>query len=162
MSEQEEAQALDAEAWERRAIECRASVERLAWLAGSWRGHGTQGGVARVCEVETRLLFDGTFLESRERIYTSAGVLEHEDLTVYGAAPEDGHGALWARSFMVGGLAVSYRVRVTGAGVTCHPDGLGARLAIERTDEGYRARIFYPDDNGAWAENAVVEYTPRG
>ena len=63
---------------------------------------------------------------------------------------------------MAGGLAVSYRVRVTGLGLTCHPDGLGARLAIERTDEGYRARIFYPDDNGAWAENAVVEYTPRG
>jgi hypothetical protein len=162
MSEQEEAQALDAEAWERRAIECRAAVERLAWLAGSWRGHGSHGGVARVCEVETRLLFDGSFLESRERIYTSAGVVEHEDLTVYGASPEDGPGALWATSFIAGGLAVSYRVTVSDTSVTCDPEGLGVRLAIDRTADGYRVRIFYPDDTGAWAENAVVDYTPRG
>ena len=162
MSEQEEAQALDAEAWERRAIECRGAVERLGWLAGSWRGHGTQGGVPRVCEVETRVLFDGTFLESRERIYTAAGIVEHEDLTIYGASPEDGPSALWARSFIAGGLAVSYRVHVSGTSVTCDPEGLGVRLAIDRTDEGYRVRIFYPDDNGGWAENAVVEYTPRG
>ncbi len=147
--------------WERRALECREAVERIAWLAGTWRGQGTQDGVARVCEVETRLLFDGTFVESRERIYTSAGDLEHEDLTIYGASPETGPGALWAASFMNGGVAVHYNVRVSGDAITCEPTEIGARLAIDRISNGYRVRIFYPDEQGAWSEGAVVDYTPR-
>lgn len=161
MSEQEEARALEAEAWERRAAECQASIARLSWLAGSWRGHGAQGGVARMCEVETHLLFDGTFLEARERIYTSAGVLEHEDLTVYAASPEDGPGAIVATAYMVGGLVVRYRVGVSGETITCDPEGIGARLSIARSDDGYRVRIFYPDESGAWAEDALVTYEPR-
>jgi hypothetical protein len=148
--------------WERHAAACREAVERLSWLAGVWRGHGTQGGVARVCDVDTHVLFDGSFLESRERIYTSDGVLEHEDLTVYGATPEDGVPALWAESFMRGGHAVRYRVHVSGSTITCVPESFGARLSIDRTADGYRVRIFYPDEQGAWTEDAVVEYSPRG
>lgn len=147
--------------WERRALDCREAVGRIAWLAGTWRGHGMQDGVARVCEVETRILFDGTFVESRERIFTSDGVLDHEDLTIYGASPEQGPGTLWAESFMHGGVVVHYNVRVSGDAITCEPTELGARLAVERTSAGYRVRIFYPDEHGAWSEGAVVEYTPR-
>ena len=161
MADEDEARALDAEGWERRAAECRDSVGRLAWLAGEWRGHGTQGGVPRVCEVESKMRFDGTFLESHERIFTSAGVLEHEDLTIYAASPEDGPGVMTATAYMVGGLVVRYRVSVSGESVICEPEDLGARLAISRTDDGYRVRIFYPNERGAWTEDAVVEYTPR-
>ena len=46
--------------------------------------------------------------ESRERIFTSAGVLEHEDLTVYAASPEEGPGVLVATAYMVGGLAMLF------------------------------------------------------
>ena len=161
MSELDEARALDVEAWERRAAECRASLSRLEWLAGSWRGHGVQGGVARVCEVENRLLFDGSFLESRERIFTSTGILEHEDLTIYAAEPENGPGALGATSYMAGGLVVRYCVTVSNETITCDPEGVGARLARERAEDGYRVRIFYRDDEGVWAEDAVVVYAPR-
>ena len=114
-----------------------------------------------MCEVETRLLFDGTFLESRERIFTSVGVVEHEDLTIYAAAPEDGPGVLVATAYMIGGLVVRYRVGVSGETITCDPEGIGARLSISRSEDGYRVRIFYPDETGAWAEDAVVAYEPR-
>jgi hypothetical protein len=148
--------------WERRAAQCRNAMSRLSWLVGSWRGHGTQNGVARICEVETQLLFDGTFLQSRERIYTSAGVVEHEDLTVYNASPDEGADAIWATAYMIGGNVVRYRVHVSGGTVTCEPEGFGARLSIERLADAYRVRIFYPNDAGAWTEDAVVDYTRRG
>jgi hypothetical protein len=161
MAEEQDAGALDAQAWERRAALCREQIDRIAWLAGSWRGHGLHGGVPRVCEVEARLLFDGSFLEARERIYTPEGALEHEDVTVYGADPDGEQSPYWAMAFIRGGLAVRYTVHVSGDQIVCDPDQFGARLSIARDGDGYRVRIFYPDNRGAWVEDAVVEYAPR-
>ena len=161
MVEEQDAGALDAQAWERRAALCRDRIARIGWLAGSWRGHGLHGGVPRVCEVETRLLFDGGFLEARERIFTPEGIVEHEDLTIYGVDPDEGPGTYWATAFIRGGLAVKYVVHVSGEQIVCDPEQFGARLSIMRTGDGYRVRIFYPDGQGGWLEDAVVEYLPR-
>lgn len=161
MTDEQENDALEAEAWARRADQCRGAIARLGWLVGSWRGHGTHGGSPRVCEVETRLLFDGSFLESRERIYTADGVLEHEDLTIYVADPDAGHASFWATAYIRGGLAIRYKVHASGNEIVCEPEMFGARLAIQRVDGGYRVRIFYPNDDGGWIEDAVVEYEPR-
>lgn len=159
MSDDEET--LDAESFERRAGHCRTAMRQLDWLTGSWIGHGMHGGEARVCHVESKLLFDGTFLECRERIYTPSGELEHEDLTIFGAAPENGPSEYFAVVYMPGGLAVHYRVESSLDTILCEPEEFGARLSLTQTGDGYRARIFYPDEGGAWIEDAVVDYEPR-
>jgi len=152
---------VDAESLAKRADACRASMRQIAWLAGSWTGHGTHGGEPRVCHVESRFLFDGTFLESRERIFTPSGTLEHEDLTIVGASPEHGSSEFWAIVYMPGGLAVHYAVEFHNGTIVCEPQEFGARLSLQQTGDGYRARIFYPDEAGSWFEDAVVEYEPR-
>jgi hypothetical protein len=162
MSENEGGTAFDTERWDRHAESSRQAISQIEWLVGRWIGHGEHDGAPRVCEVETRLLFDGSFMESRERIYTAAGILEHEDLTVYGASPEDGPDDLWAHVYMAGGVALRYRVQVFNDSVLCEPEGLGSRLSIQRDGDGYKVRIFYPDDHGSWVEDAVVEYEPHG
>lgn len=159
MSDHDEA--LDAEAFAQRAEHCRTAMAQFEWLVGSWLGHGTHGGEARVCHVETRYLFDGSFLESRERIYTPSGELEHEDLTIFGSAPESGPSEFFAVVYMPGGLAIHYRVEVNVDTILCEPEEFGARLSLLQTGNGYRARIFYPDEDGAWFEDAVVDYEGR-
>jgi hypothetical protein len=159
MSDHDEA--LDAEAFAQRAEHCQQAMKQFAWLAGSWLGYGTHGGESRVCHVEARFLFDGTFLESRERIYTPSGELEHEDLTIFGAAPESGPSEFYAVVYMPGGLAVHYGVEVNGDSILCEPEEFGARLSLLQTGNGYRARVFYPDEEGTWFEDAVIDYEPR-
>jgi hypothetical protein len=149
---------LDEVQWERRRAECRDAVAQLGWLLGRWRGHGDSPAGARVSDVETRVLFDGTFVESRERIFTNRGEVEHEDLTIYGAAPENGPGELWAHLYMAGGISARYRVTVLGDNVLCEPEGFGARLSLTRAGDGYRVRVYFPSETGGWVENSTLAY----
>ncbi len=149
---------LDEVRWESRKNACREEVAQLSWLVGRWRGRGESTNGTRVSDVETRLLFDGTFLESHEKIYTAAGDLEHEDMTIYGAAPEKGRGELWAQLFMLGGLTTKYSVTIFGDTILCEPEGYGARLSFLREGDGYRVRVYFPDGRGAWVEDASLRY----
>jgi hypothetical protein len=149
---------LDQLHWDRRKAECRDAILQLGWLVGRWRGHGEVADGLRVSDVETKVLFDGTFIESRERIFTARGELEHEDLTIYGAAPEKGPGELWANLYMLGGIAARYKVTVLGDNILCEPEGMGARLSIARADDGYRVRVFFPSETGGWVEDATLTY----
>jgi hypothetical protein len=149
---------LDQVHWDRRKAKCRDAVAQLDWLVGRWRGHGEAPSGPRISDVETKVLFDGTFIESRERIYTAHGELEHEDLTVYGAAPEKGSGELWANLYMIGGITTRYRVTVLGDNILCEPEGVGARLSMARAGDGYHVRVFFPGETGGWVEDAMLTY----
>jgi hypothetical protein len=127
-------------------------------MVGRWRGHGRSTIRPLISEVETRPLLDGTFLESRERVYTTDGQLDYEDLMIYGAAPEKGAQALWAHLYMLGGVSTRYTVDAYGESVLCEPEDYGARLSFVREGDGYRARVYFLDAAGLWAEDATLHY----
>lgn len=147
----------EVERWERYARECRDLVRQLEWLAGRWRGHGDSSAGPRVTELQVRLLFDGTFLESRERAYGASGELEHEDLTLYGASPGEPD-ELWAQLFMPGGIVTGYAVTVFGDTMLCEPQGLGARISYLREGDGFRVTIYFPDGKDGWVKDSVLTY----
>ena len=149
---------LDEEDWEQRRLACCRAILQLRWMVGRWRGQGTSSSGPIVSSVESRMLLGGTFLESRERTYRSSGQLESEDITIYGAAPEKGPGELWAQIYMLGGVSLRYTVYVYGESVLCEPEGYGARLSFMRDGDGYRARVYFPDADGLWVEDATLHY----
>jgi hypothetical protein len=153
-----EMEQLDEAHWNRRRAECRDTIATLAWMFGRWRGHGESPAGPRISDVETKAIFDGTFVESRERVYTARGELEHEDLTIYGAEPERGPGEMWAHLYIPGGIMTRYRVSVLGDNVVCEPEDFGARLSIARAGDGYRVRVFFPGEAGGWVEDSTLTY----
>lgn len=151
-------ESLDERAWAQRTEQCRAAMEQLRWMLGRWRGRGETSSGIRVSDVETRLLFDGTFVESRERVYATSGELESDDITIYGAAPEKGPNEVWAHLYMLGGITARYAVNILGETMLCEPEGYGARLSITQQDDGYRVRVYFPDGKGNWIEDAALTY----
>lgn len=104
------------------------------------------------------MLFDGAFIRSHERTFTSSGQLENEDMTVYGASPEKGKGELWADLYISGGLTTRYTVTVFGDTILCEPKGFGARISYAREGDGYRVRVYFPSERGGWTEDSSLRY----
>jgi hypothetical protein len=153
--EDEEPQAADLE---RYAHACRRSLAELDWLIGRWHGRGVKDGTTRISDVNTRYLFDSTFIMAREKIYSTNGDLEHEDITIYGVSPGDEAGEMWAQVYMRGGITLRYRVEVLGTSILCEPVSYGSRLSLRSVGDDYTTTIYVPDGRGGWIEDAVLQY----
>jgi hypothetical protein len=151
-----------ADQWKVRLAECREAVAQLEWLVGRWRGYGEYQGSGRESIVETKYFFDRSFIESRERIYTPDGKLEHEDLTIYAAARGRGPGEVCAHLYITGGLIIRYKVEVFGESLLADPEDFGSRLAIQRLGDSLRMRVYSQDDQKTWIEDVTLDYEPYG